>query len=127
MKKLFYSIFLALFLFPIQKLVFADPVGPTDPQPKTSIKLKNPLGTESFSDLITKATNWLIIISVPILTLMVLFGGFNMLTAGGNQAKFDKGKKIIYNAVIGFAVILVASSLVLLLKEFLGVNQPANP
>ncbi|MCP4524253.1 MAG: hypothetical protein GY828_08605 [Candidatus Gracilibacteria bacterium] len=44
--------------------------------------------------------------------LLVLFGGFNILTAGGDEEKVKKGKTIIIQAAIGLLVIFLARVLV---------------
>jgi hypothetical protein len=41
-----------------------------------------------------------------------LWGGFNILTAGGDEEKVKKGKTIIIQALIGLLVIFLASSIV---------------
>ncbi len=89
-----------------------------DPAPQ----LKNPLGTDSFEDLIERVIDWLIRISAPILVIVIIWGAFLMMTAGGNENKYTQGKKTITYAVIGFAIILLARGLIMVVKEFLGVN-----
>ena len=92
--------------------------GSGDPAPQ----LENPLGTNKFEDLVERAIDWLIMISAPILVIVIIWGAFLMMTAGGNENKYTQGKKTITYAVIGFAVILLARGLIIVVKEFLGVN-----
>lgn len=50
--------------------------------------------------------------------LYLLFGGFNILTAGGDEEKVKKGKTIIIQAALGLLVIFLSSSII---KWILGV------
>ena len=50
--------------------------------------LTNPLGTCDLSCLAGKITKFLFIISIPIVSIMVLVGGFPMVTGGGHPVKF---------------------------------------
>jgi hypothetical protein len=60
-------------------------------------------------------------ISFPIATIMILVGAWQILTAGGEPKGFESGKKTILYAVIGLAIVLVATSLPLLIKDILGI------
>jgi len=44
--------------------------------------------------------------------VFALWGGFNILTAGGDEEKVKKGKTILIQAAIGLVVIFLASSIV---------------
>ena len=93
-----------------------------------ALELKNPLaeaGVTSIPDLINGIANFIAFqIAPPIITIMVLWGAFKMLTAGGNESKFQEGKKTITYAIIGAAAVLLASGITSLIKNFLqaGVN-----
>jgi hypothetical protein len=86
------------------------------------ITLSNPLG-DNCNDLTCPAQaiiNFLFTIAIPLCAIMVLVGGFQMLTATGDPAKFSNGRKTILYAVVGFAVILVAGGVATLIKNTLG-------
>lgn len=87
--------------------------------PGGNIILDNPLGTENIMDVINKVLNYLIYISVPILALMILVGGFQILGAKDSPEKVQKGKDTIKYAVIGFIVILCSKGVALVLLEIL--------
>ena len=59
-------------------------------------------------NLITNAISFLYLIAV----IFALWGGFNILTAGGDEEKVKKGKTILIQAAIGLVVIFLASSIV---------------
>lgn len=58
--------------------------------------------------LITNAIGFLYLVAV----VFALWGGFNILTAGGDEEKVKKGKTILIQAVIGLVVIWLASSII---------------
>ncbi len=47
-----------------------------------------------------------------IAVLMILWGGFNILTAAGDDDKVSKGKTIIIQAALGLLVIFLANSII---------------
>ena len=83
-------------------------------------KLINPLGTEStIGDIITNVLDGLRLIAIPIVAIMVLVGGFQIMFAGGDPEKFKTGKKTILYTVVGYAIILVASGITFIIQEIL--------
>jgi len=95
---------------------FAAGVGET-----TGIDLPNPLGQgTTFITIINNVLNYLIYISVPILALMILIGGFQILTARDNPEKIGSGRKTIMYAVIGFAIVLISKGVALILLKIIG-------
>lgn len=86
------------------------------------ITLSNPLGGNC-NDLTCPAQaiiNFLFTIAIPLCAIMVLVGGFQMLTAAGDPAKFSNGRKTILYAVAGFAVVLIAGGVATLIRNTLG-------
>lgn len=77
--------------------------------------LDNPLGTDNIIQIINNVLNYLIYISVPILAIMILIGGFQILTAKGEPGKIISGKQTITYAIIGFLIILVSKGVALIL------------
>jgi len=73
-------------------------------------KLKGTSGTleSNVQSIIAFITNLLYLIAVA----FVLYGGFLMLTAGGEEDKVKKGKTILMQAALGLLVIFLASTFV---------------
>lgn len=46
-----------------------------------------------------------------IIVVLIIYGGFLWMTAGGNSENVDKAKKIIINATIGLIIVLAAYSI----------------
>jgi len=61
-------------------------------------------------------------IAPPIVTLMIFWGAFQILTAAGNPEKITSGRKTITYAVIGYVIILIGWGFVSIIKEVLGVR-----
>jgi hypothetical protein len=62
----------------------------------------------AIQSLMSYATNFLYLIAVG----FALYGGFQILTAGGEDDKVKSGKKILINAVLGLFVIFIAASVI---------------
>ncbi|MFZ2681689.1 MAG: hypothetical protein WAZ14_01165 [Patescibacteria group bacterium] len=59
---------------------------------------------ESLGELINVALGFLGIVAV----IIILFGGFKWMTAGGNDEKVGEAKRLIIAGIIGVAIILSA-------------------
>lgn len=107
------------------KLVYAaDPTGTTGGSGGGSVTFTNPIQAESISSLIATVTNYFVFDIAPlIVVVMVLFGAFQILTAGGEPEKAKTGRKTILYAILGYAVILVAAGIVAAIQNFLGAGS----
>lgn len=106
-----------IFLAQINK---EKPQGGEGISPSEDIVLINPLGSASFGDVLQRIWNGLIAISAPIVAIMVIYGGYQMLFAAGNPEKFKTGQKTILYAAIGFAAVLLAGGIISIIKSILG-------
>lgn len=52
---------------------------------------------------------FLLAIAAPICGIMVIWGGFQIMTAAGNPEKFTAGRKTLTYAAIGFVIVLLAA------------------
>ena len=87
-----------------------------------TISLPNPLSCENLGCIIKKIISELQKLAIPIVVIMVLIGGFQIMTAGGNEEKVKQGKSTIWWAVIGYVIILLANGLVLVIESVLGAK-----
>ena len=83
----------------------------------------NPLKYGTIQEIINTIASFLFTISIPIVTIMVLYGAFMLLTSGGNEERIKTGRKVILWAIIGFVVMLIAGGMTELTKSIL--NSPA--
>ena len=84
------------------------------------LTITDPLGGSSFQAVVAAVSEALAEIAIPIVAVMVLYGAFQIMTAGGKPEQVSSGRKTILYAVIGYAVVLLATSVVPLLTEILG-------
>ena len=95
--------------------------GPNPEDGGTIFELPNPLKTKSIGELLDRILGFLLILSIPIATLMIIIGAFQILMAAGSVEKVANGKQTIIYSVIGLGIILLARVLVAVLKGILGV------
>lgn len=93
------------------------------------IQIANPLGCAQVTDCIQSILNGLIYLAAPIVAIMVLVGGFQIMASGGNEEKLKTGKNTILYAVIGYAIILLASGVAAVINDVIsgGSGGPGNP
>jgi len=79
-----------------------------------ALTLPNPLtncsGGTIMTCVVTPITNFLLMLATPICAIMVLWGGFEMMTSGGDPEKFSTGRSTVIYAAVGFIVVLLANS-----------------
>ena len=91
----------------------------------TNFPIPNPLSCGSdpehpgLEGCVRSVIRSLLILATPIVAVMVIIWGYQILTAGGDPEKFSKGKKTILYAAAGFAVILLANGVVLIIQDVL--------
>lgn len=90
---------------------------PYDPLPEGSNTLPNPLNIYTINDLLSKIFEALTIIAVPIVTAMVLWGAFKIITSAGDPGKVKEGGRAILWAAVGFGILLLANGAVDILKS----------
>ena len=117
MTKKLLNLFWGLLIFLFAKQVSAQITGPVTGGPYT---LPNPLGQTDVIKVINNVLNYLIYISIPILAIMILWGGFQILTAREDPKGVTNGKHTILYSAIGFTVILVSKGIALILLTILG-------
>lgn len=88
---------------------------------ETTVKIEPPTEGD-IMDLFNRIMDFILKISIPIAAIIIMVGGIQMATAGGNEEKIKKAQKTITWAIVGFAIILLSKGLVLVIKEFLGVE-----
>lgn len=114
------KLFIALYGIPT---VFAQQPGGNPPASRGSdFWLYDPLGCGGASDggltcVLKGITGSLKLIAIPIVSIMVIVGAFQILTAAGKDEQISKGKKTILYAVIGMAIILISDGIAGIIKS----------
>lgn len=71
------------------------------------------LGNADLKQTVINILNLALGLLALVAVVMIIIGGFTWLTAGGNEEKVDKAKKIISAAVIGLIIVLLAWAVVI--------------
>ena len=87
-----------------------------DPGTTVSVTWVGPKNFEELWNLLMKGVLWA---AVPITTAMVLWGAFQILTAGGDPEKVKSGGKTVLYAAMGFGLVLIAQGMTLLIQDIL--------
>lgn len=125
-KKIIITLFFgaALFLVVAAPQVMAAPPsgGTTGDSTEQVIDLKDlsPLGTCGQLDcILEKIMDLIYYLSIPITSIMVLWGGFQILTAAGSPEKVKTGGKTVLYAAIGFAVVILSRAVTYLITDII--------
>ena len=122
-KKNFLFLFILIFVFFIVGNVFtiegAERLGGTSGGPG----LADPFNNATIFQLIQKIIGYLIKIGAPILAIMVIYGGFLILSAGDSPEKVKSGKDVILWAVVGYTIVLCSWGVLYIMGEII-VNDP---
>jgi predicted small integral membrane protein len=86
--------------------------------------LINPLVGQpgSIAELISIITNYILNLAIPISVIIIIYGGFRMLTSRGVPASYQKGLDALKYASLGLAVLLIAKGFVSLIQSILSVK-----
>lgn len=71
------------------------------------------LGTADLKTTVVNIIQWVLGLLGLIAVIMILYGGFVWMTAGGNEEKVASAKKVISAAVIGLIIVLLAWAIVI--------------
>ncbi len=83
------------------------------------ITIPNPLKYNSLDEILVAVTGLLKVIAIGIGTIMVIWSGIMILTAGGNEESLKKGKKTITWTIIGVAIVFLVDFIVGFVTELL--------
>jgi hypothetical protein len=90
---------------------------------KYVFNLKNPIAAENFQDLVNIIGKWIFNLAIPVAVIIIIYAGVLMLTAGGVPARFQKGAKALWYAVIGLAIVLIGKGFVTLIQSILNLRN----
>lgn len=84
--------------------------------------ITGPGGTQLFGDLFSRIATYLFIFGFIIAFTYLLYGGFRLITAGGNERSVAEARDVITYAIVGIAVVFLAFLLVRLAQGITGVS-----
>lgn len=79
----------------------------------------NPLEFETLPELIIRLINILLMLAAMVSVLVIIAGGFNLVTANGNETKITKGKRSIMWAIGGLVISLMSFSIVAIVQSII--------
>lgn len=83
----------------------------------------NPLGEgTTIYSLLDRIVNYLIYIAIPITTVMIIWGAFQILTAAGNPEKAKTGRTTVLYAAMGLGIVIISKGVTYIIKEILGAK-----
>lgn len=88
--------------------------------PVGNFEIINPLKASTTTGILTAVGDFIFTIGFALVTVMVLWAGFQILTAAGNPSQIDAGKRTLLWAVLGTVVILIAGGIAKLIENILG-------
>ncbi len=77
-------------------------------------------GRDAIVRLILDIARILVYISAAVAVIVIIFAGYKMLFANGNDEQFKKGKNTLVYAVIGLIVAIVSGTIVVLVSSISG-------
>lgn len=92
-------------------LAFAQAPDPADPFGVNEANFDGTLqgsGDENLMELVTRIMQWIFSFLGIVAVLVILYGGFKWMTAGGDDGKVGEARKLIVNGIIGLIIILSA-------------------
>jgi hypothetical protein len=85
---------------------------------------ESPIEATTTAALIREVADFISWIVGGLLVLMIIIGGYFILTAGGKPEQVTKGKQIIFYAIIGFAVMIISRGILAIIYKILDVDIP---
>lgn len=109
-------VFIVVFiLFPV--VVRAQIWGPIVPDINFCAGL-DPYATK-LCNLLIKIQQILYAIALVLAIIMVIIGGITYMTAGADEAKIGKARKLLTSAVIGFAIVVAFGFIIGIVREII--------
>lgn len=95
-------------------------VKPQDPYKPLVLK---PLDDDTFPELAERIASVIFWIVSSFAFVMIIVGGFLMVTAGGEPRKITKGRNTIFYALAGFAIASMSKGIVALVQAIMGAKE----
>lgn len=108
---LLFGLLLCAVVVPI--LASADTIQPIE----QTVKLKNPIKSDTLQEFAKMILEGIIKIGIPILVLAVIYSGFLFVTAQGKPAEIEQAQNNLKNVLLGAAILFGAWGLAQLVTE----------
>jgi len=91
------------------------------------IEIPNPLGSQSFSDLINAIIGVIFRLSLWIAPIMFIIAGFFFITAAGEPTKIETAKKMVLWTLIGLLVVFSSYAIINLFRQIFPQMKEQHP
>jgi len=98
----------------------SDILQSLDPEKTKTVALDSDLGT--IGGILTALLPYLLIIAGLLLLVMLIMGGFKLLTSANNPDNAEAGKKQLTNAILGFIILFAAYWIAQIIQVLTGIN-----
>ncbi|MEV6494274.1 pilin, partial [Actinoplanes sp. NPDC051633] len=78
------------------------------------------LAANSLPVVISNITTWIVGLLVGVATLFLTIGGLRRLAAGGDPAEIEKANSAFKNALLGYALAILAPILLAIVRGWIG-------
>ncbi|MDD2696544.1 MAG: hypothetical protein PHE52_00005 [Candidatus Pacebacteria bacterium] len=107
----------------LQTTILAGLITPVVVFAQQQIVIQNPIVATSFEAVVGNGIDFVFKIAIVLAPLMVIIGGFILVTAGGNLNKVNQAKNLLLWTAIGFAVVLLSKGILAIINQILGVRS----
>jgi len=76
-------------------------------------------GGATLEDIIKNVTGFIFWLGITICPILIVWGGFNIATAGDDENKVTQGKQIITYAAVGLVIIALSNAMVITVQKIL--------
>ncbi|HPR91512.1 MAG TPA: hypothetical protein PK547_02140 [Candidatus Paceibacterota bacterium] len=120
MRKFLIAIILLSLVLPIGLAIAREDPGPTDSS-GNGMDIKTIFTGGSLEVILDRAKGYVFTFGLVAAVIMVLWAGIQFITSAGDAKKVAAARNTIKNALIGVVVIILAESLILILRSILAV------
>src|SRR3990167_10070681 len=101
---------------------------PTNPRSPSGLPPGVPTGgLDTLSNIIGVLIEFALIVGIFFSAYLIIRGGMNMMTSGGDKQKFAQGRERVRYSIIGLIFIFLSFFIVNLIGGFLGINLLSIP
>lgn len=80
----------------------------------------------TLGEIVSGLLPYLVVFAGLLLLLYLLYGGFQLMTSGGDPKKIETGKGIITTALIGFTIVFISFWLIQIIGKVLRIEAITN-
>ncbi|MEK7640939.1 MAG: pilin [Patescibacteria group bacterium] len=120
-----YLLLIAFCLLLVAPLALAATPAPVDLQlrpkcdPTLAPTMPGSCDLNAFVGFIQNLIEFMFYISIPIAVMFIIYGSFVIMTAGGSEDRFKKGKGVITAAIVGIIIVFSSNLIVTTIEKAL--------